>query len=337
MNRLKYMTVRVLQGLLVLLCIATVNFMLIRAAPGDPVAVIAGEAGASDPQFVAQLREQFGLDKPVSTQLATYLSRITQLDLGFSYRQQRPVLDLIAERLPATLLLTGSAFVMSVIFGVALGATASRHAGKWIDSAITFIALVFYATPLYWLAMMAVLVFSVQLSWLPGFGYFTVGSEASGLARVWDIAQHLVLPSLTLALFYMAVYARMTRASMLEVAQMDFVKTARAKGVRMGRIQRQHILRNALLPIVTLPLKIQLMSISTSCPQVKLPRKSKRAGSAKRTPAVIKASAWRNWYWRSNAANCCGLFTPATSASSAITWASTGQPSATANFTTSVR
>ncbi|MEJ5128850.1 ABC transporter permease [Comamonas sp. MYb21] len=252
MNRLRYMSVRVLQGLLVLMCIATVNFMLIRAAPGDPVAVIAGEAGASDPQFVAQLREQFGLDKPVTTQLANYLGHITQLDLGFSYRQQRPVLELITERLPATLLLTGSAFVMSLIFGVALGATASRHVGKWVDSAITFVALVFYATPLYWLAMMAVLVFSVQLSWLPGFGYFTVGSDATGFARAWDIAQHLVLPSLTLALFYMAVYARMTRASMLEVAQMDFVKTARAKGVRMGRIQRQHILRNALLPIVTL-------------------------------------------------------------------------------------
>src|SRR5690606_21912921 len=129
-----------------LLCIATVNFMLIRAAPGDPVAVIAGEAGASDPQFVSQLREQFGLDKPVTTQLATYLSHVVQLDLGYSYRQQRSVLDLITERLPATLLLTGTAFVMSLIFGIALGATASRHAGKWLDSVITFIALVFYAT-----------------------------------------------------------------------------------------------------------------------------------------------------------------------------------------------
>lgn len=252
MKRLQFMSVRILQGLLALLLIATVNFMLVRAAPGDPVSIMAGEAGASDPQFVAQLREQFGLDKPLPTQLANYLGHVLQLDLGFSYRQQQPVVDLILERLPATLLLTGTAFVLSLVFGVGLGALASRHAGKAVDSVITVVALVFYATPLYWLAMMAVLVFTVQLDWLPAFGFFTVGADLHGMDKVLDIAQHLLLPALTLALFYMAVYARMTRASMLEVAQMDFVKTARAKGVHPGRIQRKHILRNALLPVVTL-------------------------------------------------------------------------------------
>ncbi|MEJ2800677.1 peptide/nickel transport system permease protein [Comamonas sp. BIGb0124] len=252
MKRLQFMFTRIAQGLIAILVIASVNFMLVRAAPGDPVAVMAGEAGASDPQFVAQLKEQFGLDKPLTTQLASYLGHVVRLDLGYSYRQQQPVLDLILERLPATLLLTGSAFVLSLILGVALGAWASRKAGTWVDSAITVVALVFYATPLYWLAMMAVLFFTVKLDWLPGFGYFTVGENLQGLALAWDILKHLVLPSLTLALFYMAVYARMTRASMLEVAQMDFVKTARAKGVRPGRIHRAHILRNALLPVVTL-------------------------------------------------------------------------------------
>ncbi|WP_304309638.1 ABC transporter permease [Pseudacidovorax intermedius] len=252
MKRLQFMLTRVAQGLVALVLIATVNFMLVRAAPGDPVSVMAGEAGASDQQFVDQLRREFGLDQPLGTQLATYLGHVVRLDLGFSYRQQQPVAKLIADRLPATLLLTGSAFVLSLIFGVVLGALAARKAGSWLDSAITVVALVFYATPLYWLAMMAVLLFTVQMNWLPGFGYMTVGSGLSGLALAWDIAQHLVLPSLTLALFFMAVYARMTRASMLEVAQMDFVKTARAKGVKPGRIQRAHILRNALLPVVTL-------------------------------------------------------------------------------------
>ncbi|WP_295525746.1 ABC transporter permease [uncultured Pseudacidovorax sp.] len=252
MKRLQFMLTRVAQGLVALVLIATVNFMLVRAAPGDPVSVMAGEAGASDQQFVDQLRREFGLDQPLGTQLATYLGHVVRLDLGFSYRQQQPVAKLIADRLPATLLLTGSAFVLSLIFGVVLGALAARKAGSWLDSAITVVALVFYATPLYWLAMMAVLLFTVQMDWLPGFGYMTVGSGLSGLALAWDIAQHLVLPSLTLALFFMAVYARMTRASMLEVAQMDFVKTARAKGVKPGRIQRAHILRNALLPVVTL-------------------------------------------------------------------------------------
>lgn len=252
MKRLQFMSVRLLQGLLALMLIATVNFMLVHSAPGDPVSIMAGEAGASDPQFVAQLRQQFGLDKSLPEQLGTYLKHVAQLDLGYSYRQQQPVVRLILDRLPATLLLTGSAFVLSLIFGVGLGALASRHVGSWIDSVITVVALIFYATPLYWLAMMAVLVFTVQLDWLPAFGYFTVGADLHGFAKAWDIAQHLLLPSLTLALFYMAVYARMTRASMLEVAQMDFVKTARAKGVSPGKIQRKHILRNALLPVVTL-------------------------------------------------------------------------------------
>lgn len=252
MQRLRFMMGRVLQGLLAILLIATVNFMLVHAAPGDPVSVMAGEAGASDPQFVAQLREQFGLDQPITTQLTTYLGKVVTLDLGYSYRQQQPVLTLILDRLPATLLLTVSAFVLSLLLGVTLGALSARKAGTWIDSTITLVSLVFYATPLYWLALMAVLVFTVQLEWLPGFGFSTVGSGYVGLALAWDIAKHMVLPVLTLALFYMAVYARMTRAAMLEVAQMDFVKTARAKGVRPGRILRSHVLRNALLPVVTL-------------------------------------------------------------------------------------
>jgi peptide/nickel transport system permease protein len=252
MQRLRFMSVRLLQGLLALLVIATVNFMLVRAAPGDPVSIMAGEAGASDPQFVAQLRAQFGLDQPLPVQLANYLGHVLQLDLGFSYRQQQPVVDLILDRLPATLLLTGTAFALSLAMGIGLGALASRHAGKWLDSAITVVALVFYATPLYWLAMMAVLVFTVQMDLLPAFGFFTVGADLAGIDKVLDIARHLILPAGTLALFYMAVYARMTRAAMLEVAQMDFVKTARAKGVPPGRIQRKHILRNALLPVVTL-------------------------------------------------------------------------------------
>jgi peptide/nickel transport system permease protein len=252
MKRLRFMTVRVAQGVLALLLIATVNFLLIRAAPGDPVAVMAGEAGASDKQFVAQLRAQFGLDQSLPHQLFTYLGHVLRLDLGFSYRRQQSVLHLIAERLPATLLLTGSAFVLSLFMGVVLGAVAARHAGKWIDSVVTVVSLVFYATPLYWLALMAVLLFSVKLGWLPGFGYASIGVSMNGIQAALDIAAHLVLPAVTLALFYMAVYARMTRASMLEVAQMDFVKTARAKGVHPARIQRAHILRNALLPVVTL-------------------------------------------------------------------------------------
>jgi peptide/nickel transport system permease protein len=241
-----------MQGVVALLLIAVMNFLLVRAAPGDPAMVMAGEAGATDEQYLQQLRERFDLDKPLPQQLLTYLGRLAQGDLGLSYRQQLPVLDLIVERLPATLLLTGAAFLLSLAFGVTLGVWASTRVGTWQDSAISLFSTLFYATPLYWLALLAVLVFSVWLPWLPAFGYETVGGGFSGWRRALDIAHHMVLPTLVLATFFMAVYARMTRAAMLEAAGQDFVKTARAKGLPAGRILRAHVLRNALLPVVTL-------------------------------------------------------------------------------------
>ncbi len=252
MEKLNFVLRRLLQGLAVLLLIAVMNFLLVHAAPGDPATLLAGESGAADEVFLQQLRERFDLDKPLPVQLATYLGQLARLDLGLSYRQQAPVLDLILERLPATLLLTGSAFVLSLALGVSLGVWASTRVGTWKDSAISVLSTVFYATPLYWLALLAVLVFAVWLQWLPAFGYQTVGAGYEGMARALDVARHLLLPTLVLSMFYMAIYARMTRASMLEVASQDFVKTARAKGLAPGRVLRAHVLRNALLPVVTL-------------------------------------------------------------------------------------
>ncbi|WP_346912254.1 ABC transporter permease [uncultured Roseibium sp.] len=249
---LRFIALRLVKAAIILIAIVTLNFFLIHAAPGDPAAVMAGEAGAADEIFLNQLREQFGLDKPLLTQLGIYLSGVVQLDLGFSYRQQMPVADLILDRLPATLLLTITAFVISLVLGVLAGVLASARVGKWSDTIISTIALLFYATPLYWAALMAVLLFSVELNWLPGFGYETVGGGYTGFARVLDIGEHLILPALTLGLFFMAVYMRMTRASMLEVSTLDFVKTARAKGLKPGIIQWRHIFRNAMLPVVTL-------------------------------------------------------------------------------------
>lgn len=243
---------RLVKAAIVLLAILVLNFLLIHAAPGDPAAVMAGEAGATDEIFLQQLREKFGLDQPLHVQLWRYIADVARLDLGYSYRQQMPVLDLVLDRLPATLLLTGTAFVVSLVLGVLAGVLAASRVGRWSDTLISTIALLFYATPLFWAALMGVLLFSVTLGWLPPFGYETVGSGYTGLRRALDIAEHLVLPSVSLGLFFLAVYSRMTRASMLEVSQMDFVKTARAKGLAPGLIQRRHVLRNALLPIVTL-------------------------------------------------------------------------------------
>jgi peptide/nickel transport system permease protein len=242
---------RLIKSVFILLAIVAINFLLVRAAPGDPAMVMAGEAGAADEQYVEQLREQFGLNRPLHEQLGIYVAGVATGDLGHSYRQQRPVWDLILERLPPTLVLTGCAFVLALAAGVLLGTLAAMNVGRWSDSAITVLALLSYATPIYWVGLMLILLFSVQLGWLPAFGYESVGAGHEGWDRVVDIARHLVLPVVTLGLFYMAVYARLTRASILEVRDMDFVKTARAKGLSETRIVFKHVLRNAILPVIT--------------------------------------------------------------------------------------
>ncbi len=248
---LKFLGQRLAKAVVVVFAIVVVNFLLIHAAPGDPASVIAGESGMADQKFVEQLRHQFGLDKPLPEQLWIYVSSVAQGDLGFSHRQQRPVSALILERLPATLLLTLTAFAFAIVTGVLMGVLAARRVGTLADTLVTVLALTFYATPLFWVGLMLVLVFSVWLDWLPGFGMSTVDAHYTGLAAAWDTAHYLVLPALTLGLFYTAVYARLTRAAMLEVADQDFVKTARAKGASETRILWRHVLRNALLPIVT--------------------------------------------------------------------------------------
>lgn len=251
MGRLDFVARRLLKSVAILLAIVVMNFLLIRLAPGDPASVIAGEAGAADEKYIAQLREQFGLDQPLTTQLAVYVGNVVRFDLGYSYRNQRTVADMVGERLPATLLLTVTAFVVALGLGVGLGVMAATRVGTWADSVITVAALGFYATPLFWVGLMAILLFSVNLGWLPAFGMQTLGAQMTSWQRALDVAHHLVLPAMTLAVFFVAVYARLTRASMLEVQDMDFVRTARAKGLTSSRILRAHTLRNAILPVIT--------------------------------------------------------------------------------------
>ena len=259
---LAFIAQRIAKAVVVLLAIVVLNFMLIRMAPGDPAMVMAGEAGAGDKVFVAQLREKFGLDQPLPVQLYRYMKGILTLDLGYSFRQQMPVAQLILERLPATLLLTGTAFVISLAFGILFGTLAARWAGTWADTLITVLALLFYATPLFWVALMAILLFSVAMDWLPSFGYETVGANYTGLSHVLDVGAHLILPAITIGLFFMATYARMTRASMLEVKRLDFVKTARAKGLPESQVIYKHALKVAILPVVSFlgPLAANLLT-----------------------------------------------------------------------------
>lgn len=252
---LSILIARLGKALFVVLGVVIINFMLVRMAPGDPATVLAGESGSSDPAYVEELRKEFGLDQPLPVQLGRYLWGVAHLDLGYSYRERLPVLDLILDRLPATLLLMSCAFVFALVFGVLFGVIASRarYAGRrtWLDSVLMTGSLLIYATPQFWLALLAILFFSLHLGWLPPYGMEQVGGNLSGWVRVGDIAHHLVLPTVSLGCFFMAVYARLTRASMLEVLGMDFIKTARAKGVPLGETIRRHALRNALLPVVT--------------------------------------------------------------------------------------
>lgn len=252
MPRLRFLLNRLGKAALILVAAAAVNFLVIRLAPGDPASVMAGEAGAADQAYVEHLRHEFGLDKPVFVQLLIYIKQVSTFDLGYSYRQRSTVAALILDRLPATLLLTGTAFCLALFIGVTLGAIAAVRQGDWLDRLITSAVLIVYATPIFWVGLLGILVFSVWLDWLPAFGNASIGLQQSGIASFFDAAKYLVLPAVTLGLFYVATYARLTRAKVAEIQSLDFVKTARAKGLPRGRILRAHILRNALLPVVTL-------------------------------------------------------------------------------------
>lgn len=251
MERALFFARRCVKAVLVILFVIAINFTLIRAAPGDPATILAGEAGAVDAGFVERVRKDYGLDQPLPVQLLTYMKQLLSFDFGNSYRENRPVKEIILEKLPATLLLTLSAFVFSIAVGIGLGIAAARRAGSVLDALITAGSLVFFAMPLFWFGLLAIVLFSVKLGWLPPYGMSTVGADLEGW-RAWvDTGRHLLMPAVTLGLFYVAVYTRVTRAAAMEVMDQDFVKTARAKGVPEGRIWRRHILRNAILPVIT--------------------------------------------------------------------------------------
>jgi peptide/nickel transport system permease protein len=243
---------RLLSSVPTLLIILAGLFLLLQLAPGDTVDALVAQMGGGDQKMVDDLRRFYGLDAPVAVQLGRYMWRLVQLDLGYSAIYGKPVASVILERLPATLLLMGSALSFAFFAGIALGILAARRVNQWPDTLISTLGLVFYATPSFWFGLMGIVVFAVKLAWLPPGGFETVGAGYTGLMRVLDIARYLVLPTLTLGLIFLAIYLRIMRASMLEVLTLDFVRTARAKGVAEQAVIVRHVLRNALLPVVTL-------------------------------------------------------------------------------------
>jgi peptide/nickel transport system permease protein len=239
----------VVQIIPVMLFIAVINFLLIHSAPGDPASALAGE-GASQ-EFIDALRVEYGLDQPLINQLWTYLTTVATGDLGYSFGYRQKVVDIILEKLPATLLLVLASQIPAIVLGTLLGAYSARHYPSRIDSAITGVSLSLYAVPIFWSGLLLILVFAVWLRWLPASGMFSLLIPTEGLGRWLDIARHMALPATALFLYSLPQYVRLTRASVIEIMREDFITTARAIGYDENVVFFRHALRNALLPAVT--------------------------------------------------------------------------------------
>ena len=229
--------------------IVLVGFLLVHLAPGDPVLALAGQNG--DAEYYAFVREKFGLDEPLTTQLAVYAGNVLHGDLGSSYVQGRPVVDIIAERLPATLLLTGTALVVSTVVGVLVGVFAATRRRRWPDVSVSMAALALYAAPVFLLGQLAILLLALRAGWFPVQGMTDARSSETGLRHALDVGHHLVLPVLVLASQELAAVARLSRVGLLDELARDHIRTARAKGVAERVVLRKHALRRALLPVVT--------------------------------------------------------------------------------------
>ena len=251
---------RLAQVIPLIFAVIVLNFVLIQLAPGSLFDVMTSEQQITDPAMLDQLRHTYGVDQPAWVQLLKYIWSVMRLDLGFSYRQNAPVLQVILEQLPATLILMLAATAIALLVGITAGVLASVRVNSIWDNLISLAAVFFFAAPSFWLGIMMTVLFAVKLGWFPVGGMRTIGAGNGPLADALDVMHHLVLPAVALGLFYAATYARVMRASMLEVFKLDFVRTARAKGLSPVRVILAHVMRNALLPIVTL-LGLQLGTI----------------------------------------------------------------------------
>lgn len=243
---------RLANAALLLLAVVVLNFTLIQLAPGDPAQVIAGEMGGASPEVLATIRAQYGLDQPLLVQLGRYVGRAVQGDLGYSFYFNRPVAGLILERLPATALLMFTALACAAVVGTLLGVISARRPRGMFSLFVAFVSLMGYATPVFWSGLLLLLLFASVIPIFPIAGMTDVTRPLYGLDYALDVAHHLVLPALTLALVYIAQYSRQSRSSMIDVLGADYIRTARAKGMAERVVIMRHALRNALLPVVTL-------------------------------------------------------------------------------------
>ncbi len=254
----RYIILRLLQFVPVVLAVIVINFVLIHLAPGDVAITLAGED--ADPAYIEHIREVYGLNRPLHEQLFSYLGQVLQGDLGTSFRSREPVMDEILRRVPATLLLVGAALFISVVLGTAIGTLVASRPGSSIDTVASTIAIALYSIPVFWLGLMLVLLFAVELRWFPTSGMFSLIGPRDPVGRSLDIAYHLVLPMLALSTVWIGQYLRLARTAVVQVLNEPYITTARAIGFSSRRVLLHYALRNAMLPIVTvLGLQIGLL------------------------------------------------------------------------------
>lgn len=245
---LAYIVRRLFQAIPLILGVVAINFTLIHLAPGDPATLLAGEF--ADAEQVEQLRKEFGLNDPFYKQFATYLGKVATGDLGYSYRFRAPVLDIVLDRLPNTLLLLSVSFSLSIVIAVVLAVFSARRPNSLFDNIVSSVAMVGYALPMFWLGMMLILIFSSTLGWLPTGGMYSLRGERTGLALVLDMARHLVLPASAFAAYFVAMAYRLTRAKLIETLREDYIRTAYMKGLSEREVLYRHALRNSLVPVI---------------------------------------------------------------------------------------
>lgn len=237
------LSIRVLQAVTVIVIVAILTFLLLHLLPGDPAVIIAGDQASAD--AIEAIRRQLGLDRPIWEQLLLWLSHLAHGDFGRSLFLNQSVLSAVAERLPVTLSLTLLSMAITVPAGILCGVAAAYFRNSWIDFLLMILALLGVSVPVFWIAILSVILFSVTLGWLPSSGYVPITEG------IWPWFAALIQPAFMLALFQIGFLARMTRSAMLDVLDADFIRTARAKGVSEWRTVGRHAFRNTLIPVVT--------------------------------------------------------------------------------------
>ncbi len=247
----KYISKRLFSGIITILIVFAINFIIINAAPGDPIKTIMGKE-SDDPVLRAALEEKYGFDKPLTVQFGIYLKNSLKGDLGTSIIYDRPVSEMIGERLGPTILLVLSAGILSLIIGTIMGIIAARREGSLLDTILSGISYVLNSVPSFWLGLMLIILFSSRLKLLPTYGMTNQRASYTGIKYILDVLKHMILPIGTLLLVQIPTYFRIAKSSVLQVANEDFITTFRATGMSERKIFNKYIFRNAILPTITM-------------------------------------------------------------------------------------